>query len=191
MHRWGAAAAIAQRRSWCEPGAQGHSDSSSSSSSSSDNNSRKHTTLNNDKDDNNSNDDEGGGGGGDGRRRRRHCRSKAAASSEPLFARGSRWRGWPRSFQAYCDEKQQQPPPSPPPPPASLSLANIPSRQEQLRALKTLEDCDVLIVGGGATGAGIALDAASRGLKAVLVERDDFASGTSSRSTKLLHGGVR
>ncbi len=50
---------------------------------------------------------------------------------------------------------------------------------------------DILIIGGGASGAGAALDAASRGLKVALVERDDFASGTSSRSTKLIHGGVR
>jgi glycerol-3-phosphate dehydrogenase len=50
---------------------------------------------------------------------------------------------------------------------------------------------DILVIGGGATGAGIALDAISRGLSVALVERDDFASGTSSRSTKLIHGGVR
>jgi glycerol-3-phosphate dehydrogenase len=50
---------------------------------------------------------------------------------------------------------------------------------------------DLLIIGGGATGSGIALDAATRGLKVALVERDDFASGTSSKSTKLVHGGVR
>ncbi|KAL5038386.1 hypothetical protein BDV3_006443 [Batrachochytrium dendrobatidis] len=50
---------------------------------------------------------------------------------------------------------------------------------------------DVLIVGGGATGVGCALDACTRGLRTALVERDDFASGTSSRSTKLVHGGVR
>lgn len=50
---------------------------------------------------------------------------------------------------------------------------------------------DLLIVGGGATGAGIALDAATRGLKVAVVERDDFSSGTSSKSTKLVHGGVR
>ncbi|KAM0756372.1 DAO-domain-containing protein [Meredithblackwellia eburnea MCA 4105] len=53
------------------------------------------------------------------------------------------------------------------------------------------EEFDLLIVGGGATGAGVALDAASRGLKVALVERDDFSSGTSSKSTKLVHGGVR
>lgn len=49
----------------------------------------------------------------------------------------------------------------------------------------------MLVIGGGATGSGVALDAASRGLKVAMVERDDFCSGTSSRSTKLIHGGVR
>ncbi|PNS13985.1 Glycerol-3-phosphate dehydrogenase, mitochondrial [Sphaceloma murrayae] len=53
------------------------------------------------------------------------------------------------------------------------------------------EEYDLLIIGGGATGTGVALDAATRGLKVALVERDDFASGTSSKSTKLVHGGVR
>ena len=50
---------------------------------------------------------------------------------------------------------------------------------------------DLLVIGGGITGAGIALDAASRGLKVALIEKDDFASGTSSKSTKLIHGGLR
>ncbi|ORX98526.1 FAD dependent oxidoreductase-domain-containing protein [Clohesyomyces aquaticus] len=53
------------------------------------------------------------------------------------------------------------------------------------------EPYDLLIIGGGATGAGIALDAVTRGLKVAVVERDDFSSGTSSKSTKLVHGGVR
>jgi glycerol-3-phosphate dehydrogenase len=53
------------------------------------------------------------------------------------------------------------------------------------------EAYDLLVIGGGATGSGIALDAATRGLKVALVERDDFAAGTSSKSTKLVHGGVR
>lgn len=53
------------------------------------------------------------------------------------------------------------------------------------------EPYDLLIIGGGATGAGVALDAATRGLKVAVVERDDFSSGTSSKSTKLVHGGVR
>ncbi len=50
---------------------------------------------------------------------------------------------------------------------------------------------DVLVIGGGITGAGIARDAAMRGLRVALVEQDDFASGTSSRSSRLIHGGVR
>lgn len=66
----------------------------------------------------------------------------------------------------------------------------LPPRDEQIKSLQT-EEFDVLIVGGGATGAGCALDSVTRGLKTALVEADDFASGTSSRSTKLIHGGVR
>ena len=59
--------------------------------------------------------------------------------------------------------------------------------------LRRLEDeqFDVLVVGGGITGVGVALDAATRGLRTALVERDDFASGTSSKSSKLVHGGLR
>ncbi|XP_026157838.1 glycerol-3-phosphate dehydrogenase, mitochondrial isoform X2 [Mastacembelus armatus] len=67
----------------------------------------------------------------------------------------------------------------------------LPSRHAQLTALKDAEEFDVLVVGGGATGAGCALDAVTRNLKTALVERSDFSSGTSSRSTKLIHGGVR
>jgi glycerol-3-phosphate dehydrogenase len=53
------------------------------------------------------------------------------------------------------------------------------------------ETFDVAIIGGGITGAGLALDAALRGLKTVLIEKRDFSAGTSSRSTKLIHGGLR
>ena len=49
----------------------------------------------------------------------------------------------------------------------------------------------MLVIGGGATGSGVALDASTRGLSVGMVERSDFAAGTSSRSTKLIHGGVR
>lgn len=65
-------------------------------------------------------------------------------------------------------------------------------RLERERLLEGLQrGCDVLVVGGGITGAGVALDAASRGYRVALVERADYASGTSSRSTKLVHGGLR
>ena len=61
------------------------------------------------------------------------------------------------------------------------------------RAVRALGEgsFDLLVIGGGVTGAGVALDAASRGLRTALVERDDFASGTSSKSSKLVHGGLR
>jgi glycerol-3-phosphate dehydrogenase len=64
------------------------------------------------------------------------------------------------------------------------------TRADYLIELPKLE-FDLLIIGGGITGAGIALDAASRGLRVVLLEKSDFAFGTSSRSTKLIHGGLR
>jgi glycerol-3-phosphate dehydrogenase len=63
-------------------------------------------------------------------------------------------------------------------------------RSEALRRLEE-ETFDVLVIGGGITGAGVALDAASRGLRTALVERHDFASGTSSKSSKMVHGGLR
>lgn len=66
-----------------------------------------------------------------------------------------------------------------------------PSRQQVVDRLKKTQQYDMVVVGAGATGAGVALDAATRGLKVALVERDDFACGTSSKSTKLVHGGVR
>ena len=59
------------------------------------------------------------------------------------------------------------------------------------RRLQAGETWDLVIVGGGATGLGIAIDAASRGYRTALLEQADFAKGTSSRSTKLIHGGVR
>lgn len=71
------------------------------------------------------------------------------------------------------------------------TFKKLPSRLEMIQKLKAGEEYDLVIVGGGATGTGSAVDAASRGLKVALIERDDFASGTSSRSTKLVHGGVR
>jgi glycerol-3-phosphate dehydrogenase len=64
------------------------------------------------------------------------------------------------------------------------------NRLKNLADLET-EEFDVCIIGGGATGVGCALDAAMRGLKTVLIEKNDFASATSSKSTKLFHGGVR
>ncbi|OKL37061.1 glycerol-3-phosphate dehydrogenase/oxidase [Domibacillus mangrovi] len=64
------------------------------------------------------------------------------------------------------------------------------NRTEKINMMK-IQTFDVLIVGGGITGAGIALDAAMRGMKTALIDMQDFAAGTSSRSTKLVHGGLR
>jgi glycerol-3-phosphate dehydrogenase len=63
-------------------------------------------------------------------------------------------------------------------------------RRQLINRLDT-EHFDLAVIGGGITGAGVALDAASRGLRVALIERNDFASGTSSKSTKLIHGGLR
>ena len=65
------------------------------------------------------------------------------------------------------------------------------NRERALERIESEDVFDVLIIGGGATGLGTAVDAASRGLRTLLVEQSDFAKGTSSRSTKLIHGGVR
>jgi glycerol-3-phosphate dehydrogenase len=66
-------------------------------------------------------------------------------------------------------------------------------KDERLSALRTMaaDGVDVLVIGGGITGAGVALEAAARGYRVGLVDKGDFASGTSSKSTKLVHGGIR
>lgn len=72
-------------------------------------------------------------------------------------------------------------------------FAVVPAREVQRSALtgaSAANPLDMLVIGGGATGSGVALDAVTRGLRVGLVEREDFSSGTSSRSTKLIHGGT-
>ena len=70
------------------------------------------------------------------------------------------------------------------------SSLNPEQRKEDLARLSK-EDFDILVIGGGINGVGVALDAVTRGLKVALVESGDFASGTSSKSSKLIHGGLR
>jgi len=72
-------------------------------------------------------------------------------------------------------------------------VKTVPAQEARRRTLDCLrnEQFDLLVVGGGITGAGVALDAAARGLHVALVEQSDFASGTSSKSSKLIHGGLR
>ena len=71
------------------------------------------------------------------------------------------------------------------------SLLGTHTRAELLTRAEAHEHWDVIVIGGGATGLGAAVDAASRGYRTLLLEAHDFAKGTSSRSTKLVHGGVR
>ena len=73
---------------------------------------------------------------------------------------------------------------------APARSAALPDRRVSVRKLKS-RTFDVAVIGGGITGAGIALDAATRGLSVALIEKGDYASGTSSKSTKLIHGGLR
>ena len=72
-----------------------------------------------------------------------------------------------------------------------IRAAQIMNRPHRLKALQQQTPFDLLVIGGGATGCGIAVDAASRGLSVALIDKNDVAEGTSSRSTKLIHGGVR
>ncbi|KAJ2706054.1 mitochondrial glycerol-3-phosphate dehydrogenase [Coemansia sp. IMI 203386] len=106
---------------------------------------------------------------------------------------------YPKSSLIYADPLETPTPPGMRP----HAFWTPPKRQEMLNDLKGLSrdgsdtktegdrEFDLLVIGGGATGAGCTLDAATRGLRVAMVERDDFASGTSSKSTKLVHGGVR
>jgi glycerol-3-phosphate dehydrogenase len=71
-----------------------------------------------------------------------------------------------------------------------LGWADMLAREQALRSISS-EQFDVVVIGGGITGAGVALDAASRGFSVALVEKRDYAAGTSSRSSKLVHGGLR
>ena len=72
-----------------------------------------------------------------------------------------------------------------------MRIADPPSRADLLRTLDQTSEWDVLVIGGGATGLGVAVDAAARGYRTLLLEAHDFAQGTSSKATKLVHGGVR
>src|SRR5699024_2850334 len=73
-----------------------------------------------------------------------------------------------------------------------ISMVNTSShKRTEIKQQLAKEELDILVIGGGITGSGIALDAANRGMKTGVIEMQDFAAGTSSRSTKLVHGGLR
>ena len=74
---------------------------------------------------------------------------------------------------------------------STLASVTPPDRDRLLAQLDNTPAWDVIVIGGGATGLGTAVDAASRGYRTLLIEGADFAKGTSSKATKLVHGGVR
>src|ERR1700759_3447386 len=95
--------------------------------------------------------------------------------------------GIPINAARRCDRCDRDPRE---PPPYTVAVQPAPfQRTDALAALRT-GTFDLVVVGGGITGAGVALDAAARGLRTAVVERDDFASGTSSKSSKMVHGGI-
>lgn len=96
------------------------------------------------------------------------------------------------AYSLSTKENRRPPPPwTPPSRESMLNALKASGKITQLNSQNSEEEFDLLIVGGGATGAGVAIDAATRGLNVALVDRGDFSSGTSSKSTKLVHGGVR
>ena len=97
--------------------------------------------------------------------------------------RKKKYKGWLKAIERTQTSKKKNTSPVP----VRFSVLD---RDKHLKKLKS-ETFDLLIIGGGITGAGIALDASSRGMKVCLVEKNDFASGTSNKSTKLIHGGLR
>ncbi|KAL7538066.1 hypothetical protein ACHAWF_006000 [Thalassiosira exigua] len=96
-----------------------------------------------------------------------------------------------RSSAAEAEPSDHHPPPAPSASAAPRREPILPPRSEQISRLSSGREFDVLVVGGGATGSGVALDAASRGLDVALIERGDFGCETSSRSTKLIWAGIR
>ncbi|KAI0344433.1 DAO-domain-containing protein [Trametopsis cervina] len=113
-----------------------------------------------------------------------------ASGSTVVAAAGGYW--YLNSGPTYPPStKEMRRPPPPWTPPTRAHMLERLKESAKKEGGAHPEEFDLLIVGGGATGAGVALDAASRGLRVALVEKSDFSSGTSSKSTKLVHGGVR
>ena len=140
------------------------------------------------------------GGGGGVHRAARRARARAGrllAHARPCCARRTAARppacrmASGRSGLLHLGPRRQDK--EPPERLGARRLRNVPAVIPRADALASLErdSFDLVVVGGGITGAGVALDAASRGYSVALVEKSDFAAGTSSRSSKLVHGGLR
>lgn len=74
---------------------------------------------------------------------------------------------------------------------SSPQRVNYKKRNDHIKEIASDPNYDIIVIGGGCNGAGVLLDASTRGFRSLLIEKDDFAAGASSKSTKLIHGGVR
>ncbi len=99
----------------------------------------------------------------------------------PAKTRKIRYKGWRKAVEKTKTKSKNE---------VSTLRFSVLDRKKQIKKIKNTV-FDLIIIGGGITGAGIALDASSRGLNVCLIEKNDFASGTSNKSTKLIHGGLR
>jgi len=111
--------------------------------------------------------------------------SRLAAQPSPAAARGFGCDAWRAARSLNLTQNRGTTPDE------RIALPQSPTRPELIQRLRTTPRWDLVVIGGGATGLGVALDAAARGFTVALVEAEDFAKGTSSRATKLVHGGVR
>ena len=100
----------------------------------------------------------------------------------PQKIRKKKYKGWKKAVEKTATKVKTEK--------NSSSHFSVLNRAKQLKKMSNTV-FDLILIGGGVTGAGIALDASSRGLKVCLIEKNDFASGTSNKSTKLIHGGLR
>src|SRR5262249_40500892 len=125
-----------------------------------------------------------------GRGAARAARERAARRA-PRLERLRLPRRRPASLRRVRAPQRGLPVSSPSTPVSSASgPRSLPARAARFAELERAAP-DVLVIGGGITGAGLALDLAARGLRTALVERDDWAAGTSSASSRLIHGGLR
>ena len=117
---------------------------------------------------------------------------RRACCAPPRAARRSAWAEDERFLGLIHlgPKRQEQPPPARARPGRVRNVSAVIRREDALKAFAE-DEYDLVVIGGGITGAGVALDAATRGYSVALVEREDYASGTSSRSSKLVHGGLR